>query len=45
MTPRQLMTQSGHERAAFTAMHNPDLLYSMILEFGVSAMKRREQRQ
>ena len=23
-----LMTQNGHERAAFAAMHGPDLLYS-----------------
>jgi len=25
---RSWMTQSGHERAAFTAMHGPDLLYT-----------------
>src|SRR5262245_3490533 len=29
------------ERAAFAAMHGPDLLYS-IIGFGVSAMKRRQ---
>src|SRR5262249_52427117 len=37
-----LMTQSGHERLAFAAMHCPDLLYFHDLGFGVSAMKRRE---
>ena len=31
------MTQSGHERAAFAAMHGPDLLYLIvILGLGVS---------
>jgi putative ABC transport system substrate-binding protein len=36
------MTQSGHEEAAFAAMHTLDLLYCHDLGFGVSAMKRRE---
>jgi len=27
MELRLLMTQSGHERAAFAAVHGPDLLY------------------
>src|SRR5215467_348628 len=36
------MTHSGQERAAFAAMHGPDLLYSAwSLGLG-SAMKRRE---
>ena len=25
------MTQSGHERAAFAAMHGPDLLYLILI--------------
>jgi len=36
------LTHSGHEWAAFAAMHGPDLLLRMILGSGVSAMKRRE---
>ena len=36
------MTQSGHERAGFAAMHGPDLLHCHDLEFGISAMRRRD---
>jgi hypothetical protein len=36
------MTQSGHERAAFAAMRGPDLLHCHDLEFGISAMRRRD---
>ena len=41
---RSRLTRSGHERAAFAAMHGPDLLlYSQRSSgIGVSAMKRRE---
>jgi hypothetical protein len=36
------MTQSGHERTAFAAMHGPDLLHRHNLEFGISAMRGRD---
>jgi len=43
MTFRPLMTQSGHERVAFAAMHAPDLLYSHDPSvWDQRAMKRRE---
>ena len=36
-----VLTPTGHERAAFAAMHGPDLLYlAWSLGLGVSAMKR-----
>jgi hypothetical protein len=37
-----LLTQSGHERAAFAAVHGPDLLYLISVGLEESPMMRRE---
>ena len=37
-----MLTQLGHERVVFAAMHGRDLLYSAMLGLGGKPVKRRE---